>query len=107
MAHCFASWDQPLGIVWPASERSMKIFVHDYPGHAFAVQLSREFARQGHTVVHAFAAALETPRGGVQRRADDSLRLTILPIVTGAAMDKYDFIRRVRDERTYGRALAA
>jgi colanic acid biosynthesis glycosyl transferase WcaI len=85
----------------------MKIFLHDYPGHAFAMQLSREFAREGHEVVHAFAAALESPRGGVQKRADDPPNLAILPIVTGATMDKYDFIRRVRDERAYGKLLAA
>lgn len=85
----------------------MKIFLHDYPGHAFAMQLSREFAREGHTVVHAFAEALESPRGGVQKRTDDPPGLTILPIVTGAAMDKYDFIRRVRDERAYGKMLAS
>ena len=62
----------------------MKIFVHDYPGHAFPVQLSRELAREGHIVVHAFAAALEAPRGAVEARPDDSPNLTILPIVTGA-----------------------
>src|SRR6201999_3122620 len=49
----------------------------------------------------------ESPRGGVQKRADDPPNLTILPIVTGATMDKYDFIRRVREERAYGRMLAA
>jgi glycosyltransferase involved in cell wall biosynthesis len=84
----------------------MKIFVHDYPGHAFPVQLSREFARQGHTVVHAFATALESPRGGVHRRSTDPPSLTILPIVTGGTMDKYAFFRRVLDERAYGAALA-
>ncbi|MFO1248248.1 MAG: glycosyltransferase family 4 protein [Alphaproteobacteria bacterium] len=84
----------------------MKIFVHDYPGHAFPVQLSRELAREGHIVVHAFAAALEAPRGAVEARPDDSPNLTILPIVTGAAMDKYAFVRRVLDERAYGAMLA-
>jgi colanic acid biosynthesis glycosyl transferase WcaI len=84
----------------------MRIFVHDYPGHAFPMQLSREFARIGHTVVHAFAAALEAPRGAVEARTDDPAGLTILPIVTGAAMDKYAFVRRVLDERSYGLMLA-
>lgn len=84
----------------------MKIFVHDYPGHAFPVQLSRAFARQGHTVVHAFAAALESPRGGVEVRPSDPPELTILPLVTEGTMDKYAFVRRVLDERAYGAALA-
>ena len=84
----------------------MKIFVHDYPGHAFPMQLSREFAKLGHTVVHAFAAALEAPRGAVEARPDDPAGLTILPIITGAGMDKYALLRRVMDERAYGAALA-
>ena len=85
----------------------MKIFVHDYPGHAFPAQLSRELARQGHSVTHAFAAALESPRGGVEHRPDDPAGLTILPIVTGHRMDKYALFRRVLDERAYGAVLAA
>lgn len=85
----------------------MKIFLHDYPGHAFPAQLSRELARQGHTVVHAFAAALESPRGAVEPRPDDPAGLTIRPIVTGHGMDKYALFRRVLDERAYGAALAA
>lgn len=84
----------------------MKIFVHDYPGHAFPAQLSRELARQGHSVVHAFAAALESPRGAVEPRPEDPAGLTILPIVTGHGMDKYAMFRRVLDERAYGAALA-
>jgi len=84
----------------------LKIFLHDYPGHAFAIQLSRELARQGHEVVHAYAAALESPRGGVEARPNDPPGLTILPIVTGGIMNKYAFVRRVLDERGYGAALA-
>ncbi|MBA2587467.1 MAG: glycosyltransferase family 4 protein, partial [Alphaproteobacteria bacterium] len=46
------------------------------------------------------------PRGAVEARADDPPGLTILPIITGAGMDKYAFLRRVLDERSYGAALA-
>jgi len=84
----------------------MKIFVHDYPGHAFPIQLSREMARLGHQVVHAFAAALESPRGALAERSDDPPSLVILPLCTGAKMDKYSFVQRVFDERRYGAALA-
>jgi colanic acid biosynthesis glycosyl transferase WcaI len=84
----------------------MRIFVHDYPGHAFPVQLSREFARLGHQVTHTFAAALESPRGATESRADDPPGLTILPIVTGGRMDKYSLVRRVFDERRFGALLA-
>ncbi len=30
----------------------MRILVHDYSGHPFQAQLSRELARRGHDVVH-------------------------------------------------------
>lgn len=84
----------------------MKIFLHDYPGHAFPVQLSRALAHAGHDVVHAYAAVLESPRGGLERRATDPQGLTILPIVTGATMNKYAMVRRVIEERDYGIKLA-
>jgi putative colanic acid biosynthesis glycosyltransferase WcaI len=84
----------------------LKIFLHDYPGHAFPIQLSRALAQLGHEVVHAYAAALEAPRGGLERRPNDPPGLTILPIVTGATMDKYALLRRVIDERAYGAKLA-
>ena len=84
----------------------MKIFLHDYPGHAFPVQLSRALAQAGHEVVHAYAAVLESPRGGLERRPTDPDGLTILPIITGATMNKYAFVRRVIEERDYGMKLA-
>jgi glycosyltransferase involved in cell wall biosynthesis len=84
----------------------MKIFIHDYPGHAFPVQLSRTLAHAGHEVVHAYAAVLESPRGGLERRSTDPAGLTILPIVTGATMNKYALVRRVIEERDYGNKLA-
>lgn len=84
----------------------MKIFVHDYPGHAFPVQLSRELVRMGHEVEHAFADALEAPRGALIARPTDLPGLRILPIRTTGKMDKYALVQRVFDERQYGTALA-
>jgi len=31
----------------------MRLLIHDYAGHPFQVQLSRELARRGHSVTHA------------------------------------------------------
>jgi len=44
--------------------RSMRLLIHGHAGHPFQMQLSREPARRGHTVLHAFAGELQTPRGG-------------------------------------------
>ncbi len=35
----------------------MRILVHDYSGHPFQAQLSRELARRGHDVVHSTCTA--------------------------------------------------
>jgi hypothetical protein len=49
----------------------MRLLIHDYAGHPFQVQLSRELARRGHSVIHAFAGGLLTPRGSLQKQADE------------------------------------
>jgi glycosyltransferase involved in cell wall biosynthesis len=86
----------------------MRILVHDYAGHAFPASLSRELAARGHEVVHAFAGALQTPRGDLSRHAGDPATLAFREI----AMDpdyprhKYSFWRRRGMEVRYGRAAA-
>lgn len=84
----------------------MKLFVHDYSGHAFPIQLSRELARQGHEVVHAYSAAIESPRGAITPRPDDPPGLTIIGIGVPGSLDKYAPLHRVREERHYGDDLA-
>ena len=49
----------------------MRIIVHDYVGHPFQVQLSRELARRGHEVLHLYCSSFVTPRGELTRRDDD------------------------------------
>ena len=56
----------------------MRILVHDYAGHPFQVQLSRELARRGHEVRHAYASALQTPRGELVKR-EDSIVVGVWP----------------------------
>jgi glycosyltransferase involved in cell wall biosynthesis len=84
----------------------VKILVHDYAGHAFPVQLSRALAARGHDVLHAWAANLLTPRGGLERRAGDArLRLGEVPMPERYREVKYNFAARRRLERAYGREL--
>ena len=84
----------------------MKLFIHEYSGHAFGVQLARELARQGHTVTHAYSAAIESPRGAVHKRPDDPADFKILPVGVSGSLNKYDFLHRVIEERRYGALLA-
>jgi colanic acid biosynthesis glycosyl transferase WcaI len=87
----------------------MRILIHDYAGHPFQVQLSRELARRGHSVVHSFAGGLLTPRGSLRRKADDpgTLELFEVPMDANYRRDKYRFLRRRRMEVDYGRKVAA
>lgn len=89
--------------------RSLKILIHDYAGHPFQVQLSRELAQRGHSVLHAFAGGLVTPRGALTRRAEDPARFRIqeVPMSLDYAKYKYSFLRRRGFEVEYGRTLSS
>lgn len=87
----------------------MRLLIHDYAGHPFQVQLSRELARRGHTVLHAFAGELQTPRGELTKRADDAAGFDVREVAMdpGYAKFKYSFRRRRSMEIAYGRRLGA
>ena len=87
----------------------MHLLIHDYAGHPFQVQLSRQLAVRGHSVTHAFAGGLLTPRGSIKSKVDDpaTLNLVELPIHANYRRDKYRFLRRRGMEVEYGRKLAA
>ena len=88
-------------------EGALKILVHDYSGHAFPVQLSRELARRGHRVLHLHSASFQTPKGPLARRVDDPPGFEIDGLSLDAPFRKYDFFARRRQERNFGRLLAA
>lgn len=85
----------------------LRILVHDFAGHPFAVQLSRELARRGHAVLHLYSSVNKTPKGALARRADDPASLEIRPLAAGADYRRNSFVRRWRDERAHGALLAA
>ncbi|MDQ8189145.1 glycosyltransferase family 4 protein [Roseibacillus persicicus] len=86
----------------------MKILVHDYAGHPFQVQLSRELASRGHHVRHAYAGGLQTPRGELQKRESDpdSFDSFEVPMSPDYAKFKYSFIKRRAMEIEYGQSAA-
>jgi len=83
-----------------------RIVLHDYAGHAFQVQLSRELARRGHQILHLYAAANPTPKGALHCRADDPAGLAIAGLSLGSPYRRYAFVRRWRHEVAYGHLLA-
>ncbi|MEX2454493.1 MAG: glycosyltransferase family 4 protein [Rhodospirillaceae bacterium] len=84
----------------------MKILVHDYSGHPFQVQLSRELARRGHDVLHIHASFFQTPKGALLVTPDDPPGLAIEPLDIGEPFAKHRFVRRIRQEIRYGRLSA-
>ena len=83
-----------------------RILVHDYAGHPFQVQLSREPAARGHTVLHVHSASVQTPQGALARRGDETDRFGIQAIALSATNEKAANIRRY-SERRYGVAKPA
>ena len=85
----------------------MRIVVHDYSGHPFQVQLSRELARRGHEVLHLHCESFVTGKGALGRQPSDPPTFEIAPISLGQTFEKYSYAKRFSQERRYGRQLAA
>jgi glycosyltransferase involved in cell wall biosynthesis len=89
----------------------MKCVVHDYAGHPFQVELSRELARRGHDVSHLYFADNPGPKGVFTKRADDPTSLHFLGVTLGSANNhsagtgQISLARRFRDI-AYGREIA-
>jgi glycosyltransferase involved in cell wall biosynthesis len=85
----------------------MRYLIHDFAGHPFQVQLSRQLALEGHEVIHVYPAGLPGPKGRLTKCAGDSERLTIVAIPLSGHFQKYSPVRRFIAQRTYARDLKA
>lgn len=83
----------------------MRILLNDRPGHPFEVQLSRQLAARGHTVQHCYGEFFQSPRGNLQKTADDPPTLTIIGIQLNKPFAKYAFFKRIFQEITYSQLL--
>jgi colanic acid biosynthesis glycosyl transferase WcaI len=96
---------QTSGVENPASgvlrlERALRVVVHDYVGHPFQVQLSRELARRGMDVLHLHCGSFRTGKGAVDDADDERLRIEDLTLSRDFA--RYSPWIRFRQEREYG-----
>jgi colanic acid biosynthesis glycosyl transferase WcaI len=82
----------------------MRITVHDYSGHPFQVQLSRELARRGHSVLHEYSSQYVTGHGKLTVTAGDPRSLRIEAVQARRPIRKYDPLARMRFELSYARA---
>jgi hypothetical protein len=85
---------------------SLRIFLHDYAGHPPQVHVSRELARRGHTVLHAYATMSETPRGKLARQQGDPPGFEVIGVGIDGAFHKHSYFKRQLAEIEYGYALA-
>lgn len=86
---------------------SRNILVHDFAGHPFQVELSRELARRGHRVTHLYFAGDLGPKGQLKSLPDDPPGFSVLPLTIKGRHAKYSYVRRWFQERKYGQELAA
>lgn len=85
----------------------MKILVHDFAGHPFQTELSRELARRGHDITHGWFAGDIGPKGPLQDLPGDPATLDFHPFGAGIDYSKEDFIKRFQGDRAYGREVGA
>jgi colanic acid biosynthesis glycosyl transferase WcaI len=83
----------------------MKLLLHDYAGHSFQVELSRELAARGHIVRHVYCQSTHTPQGELSQRPDDPPGFDVRGIALSQTIPKTSFVRRFRLEREYARRL--
>ncbi len=78
----------------------MRILLHDYSGHPFQVELSRELSRRGHDVTHSYCEAYTSGKGHLV--AEPGETLTFDPIGVGVVIAKMSFGKRLVQELRFG-----
>src|SRR6266545_7089102 len=86
--------------------RPLRIALHDYSGHPFQIELSRELARRGHDVTHLHCPSYVTGKGALETRPSDPDTLTIVPVPLASSFAKHSPWKRPLQEIEYGRRLS-
>jgi glycosyltransferase involved in cell wall biosynthesis len=82
----------------------MRIFINEFSGHPFQIQLSRELARRGHVVEHVFFSGNTTPKGTISNNSTPNLNIYGLSIQ--AEFAKHSIRRRRTGDIEYGKVAA-
>ncbi|TBO41402.1 glycosyltransferase family 4 protein [Pedobacter kyonggii] len=83
----------------------MKIVVNDHSGHAFTLQLSKQFAQSGHQVLHAYSVSFQSPKGNFEDLHHSGSGLSVLPITIKGKFEKYSLLKRRKQEVEYAQQL--
>jgi UDP-N-acetyl-D-mannosaminuronic acid transferase (WecB/TagA/CpsF family) len=86
----------------------MRILINDFCGHAFQIELSRELARRGHSVLHVFFADnLSTPKGETGTGKDDPVDFAMEGLHVPMELSKHSLLGHRTADIAYGKAVAA
>lgn len=85
----------------------MRIFVNEFCGHPFGMELSRELARRGHDVFHAYFADNESTPKGSKENGSEIANLRIEGLHIGRPFNKHGLFSRRAADIEYGKAVAA
>ena len=84
----------------------MRFVVHDYCGHPFQVQLSRNLALRGHEVTHLYFADDPGPKGAFGEAPGNPDSLRFIGITLGGAVKQTALLKRRFNDVAYGREVA-
>ncbi len=84
----------------------MRIFVNEFCGHAFQLELSRELARRGHVVHHVYFADNHTTPKGDGTAGTDIPNFTVEGLHIQRAFSKHGLLSRRRADIDYGEVAA-
>jgi colanic acid biosynthesis glycosyl transferase WcaI len=82
----------------------MRVQLHDFSGHPFQAQLSRNLAARGHEVLHQYSSQYVTGHGRLSLAPDDPDTLRIQSLTAPVPMIKYHPVMRTRFEMAYAAA---
>lgn len=83
----------------------MRLLIHDFAGHPFQLQLSRELAARGHSVTHVYARGLSGPKGRLSTDRRDPPAMSICGVHLPSQFQKYSAHRRFCDHRNYAKQV--
>jgi colanic acid biosynthesis glycosyl transferase WcaI len=84
----------------------MKVLIHDYAGHPFPVELSRELVKRGYSVVHAFFAEDRGPKGDLAPNGTLGRQVRFCGLKLGRDYSKTSLYRRRFADVEYGECIA-
>lgn len=80
----------------------MRIIIHDYAGHPFQIDLSRELAKRNYSILHLYSSSSGGPKADFYTDATSTLQIIDIRI---KEIIKNSFIRRALSELIYGLKL--